>query len=112
MKITKKKMLLKAENIGTDTWPKYKLEAKIEGEIDNKYKTQKVTYVFYRKIEGIDFDYLIIKSTDESSIIDEPFIDSGLKEVKSYKIMYKVIGQYFLLLMKFFRHFFEYFFYK
>ena len=85
---------LKAENIGTDTWPKYKLEAKIEGEIDNKYKTQKVTYVFYRKIEGIDFDYLIIKSTDESSIIDEPFIDSGLKEVKSYKIMYKVIGQY------------------
>ena len=87
------KIELKAENIGTDTQPKYVLNASIS-DIDDNYANKKFEYIFYRKIEGVNEDYIPIKRGSESSMVDEPFADSALKEIKRYKVTYKVIGQY------------------
>ena len=87
------KIELKAQNIGTETQPKYVLNATIT-KIDDEYKNKKFEYIFYRKIEGIDEDYIPIQRGPESSLVDEPFAGSALKEVKRYKVTYKVIGQF------------------
>ena len=83
------KISLTAENIGNETNPIYKLEAKVS-DLEEKYNDKKVTYIFYRKIEGIDDDYKEIARIEEPTFIDEPF--ANMKETSNYKVSYKVIG--------------------
>jgi len=85
------KIELKAENIGTETQPIYVLNASVS-DIDESYKDKIFEYIFYRKIEGVDNDYIPIQRGLKSSLVDEPF--ASLKEIKSYKVTYKVIGQF------------------
>ena len=85
------KIVLKAQNIGTETQPKYELNAYIV-DIEYDYQNKKFEYIFYRKIEGIDNDYIPIQHGKKSTLIDEPF--ASLKEVKNYRVTYKVIGQF------------------
>ena len=61
---------------------------------DPNHNLNDVVYVFYRKIEGIDTDYKVIKRSSLPYYIDEPFADSDLKDIKKYKVTYKVIGQF------------------
>ena len=82
---------IQAKNIGTDTKPIYMLNATVSN-VDGNHKIEDVIYIFYRKIEGIDDDYVVIARTNEPFFIDEPFAD--LQEVKNYKVFYKVIGQF------------------
>ena len=82
-----------AKNIGTETQPKYMLNTSISN-VTDKYKDESFQYIFYRKIEGIDEDYIPICKGSDSSIIDEPFADYALQNIKRYKVTYKVIGQY------------------
>ena len=87
------KISLEVKNIGIDTYPKYELSAKVS-EIDSKYSDQKIEYIFYRMVEGTDSDYIEIARSSLPTYIDEPFADSEIKEIKKYKINYKVIGLY------------------
>ena len=80
---------LTSEKMGDDTNPKYKLQANIIN-LDSSYSRDDVTYLFYRKIDGVDSDYKVIYRGDETVVIDEPFAD--MQEVTSYKVNYKVIG--------------------
>ena len=85
------KIALSAENIGTETNPKYVLKATVS-DIESSYKSRTIQYVFYRKIEGLDEDYKVINRNTTPEYIDEPFSD--MKDIKNYKISYKVIGQF------------------
>ena len=87
------KIVLEAKNIGSDTYPIYNLTATVSG-IDSKYSDKEIVYIFYRMIEGIDTDYKVIARTTSPTYTDEPFADSDIKEIKKYKVNYKVIGQY------------------
>ena len=87
------KISLEAKNIGTDTYPKYELTATIS-EINADYSEQKIEYIFYRMVEGTDSDYIEIARSSLPTYIDEPFADSENKEIKKYKVNYKVIGIY------------------
>ena len=87
------KIYLDAKNIGTDKAPKYSLTARVNiSEVQSGYDLKNVIYIFYRKIEGLDDDYKEISTGKENSIIDEPF--SNMKDIKNYKVSYKVIGKF------------------
>ena len=83
------KITLKTEKTGEETNPKYKLEA-TASDLQSGYSYDDITYVFYRKIEGVDTDYKVILRGKETTLTDEPF--ANMLEVKSYKVSYKVIG--------------------
>ena len=85
------KIILKAENIGNDTNPIYKLEAEVQ-EMPSGYTLSDMVFVFYRKIEGIDVDYVVIARSNNPTYIDTPFDD--MDEIKSYNITYKVKGEF------------------
>ena len=85
------KITLTAQNLGTDANPKYKLEAKVS-DVDQSYNLNEVVYVFYRKIEGVDDDYIVIARSSEPYCTDEPFAD--MDGIKKYKVNYKVVGQF------------------
>ena len=87
------KISLDAKNIGTESYPQYNLTATVS-DYDPNHNLNDVVYVFYRKIEGIDTDYKVIKRSSLPYYIDEPFADSDLKDIKKYKVTYKVIGQF------------------
>ena len=87
------KITLDAKNIGTESYPQYNLTATVS-DYDPNHNLNDVVYVFYRKIEGIDTDYKVIKRSSLPYYIDEPFADSDLKDIKKYKVTYKVIGQF------------------
>ena len=80
---------LKVKNIGTETNPIYNLTA-IVGDIDSSYKSKTIFYVFYKKIESQDVDYIRIANITEPYYIDQP----NLTDAKNYKISYKVIGYF------------------
>ena len=63
---------LTSEKIGNDTNPKYKLQYNVFS-LDSGYSKDDVTYLFYRKIEGVDTDYKVIHRGDETFVTDEPF---------------------------------------
>ena len=84
------RLSLDATNIGNETYPVYKLQASIST-IDTNYNLTKIVYIFYRKIEGYDNDYLMIYNGSNPFFIDEPF--ANLKEAGNYKVSYKVVGQ-------------------
>ena len=75
-----------SEKIGNDTNPKYKLQANVFS-LDSGYSKDDVTYLFYRKIEGVDPDYKLIHRGDEIVITDEPFANK--QEIKNYKLLSK-----------------------
>ena len=85
------KIILKAENIGNDTNPVYRLEAEVP-EMPSGYTLSDLVFVFYRKIEGIDDDYVVIARSNNPIYIDTPFDD--MDEIKSYNITYKVRGEF------------------
>jgi hypothetical protein len=85
------KIILKAENIGNDTNPIYKLKAEVP-EMPSGYTLSDMVFVFYRKIEGIDVDYVVIARSNNPVYIDTPFDD--MDEIKSYNITYKVKGEF------------------
>jgi len=87
------KIKLEAKNIGNETYPIYNLTATVS-EINPDYLNKEIEYIFYRMIEGIDSDYKVIARTNSSIYIDEPFAGSDIKEIKKYKVNYKVIGVY------------------
>ena len=87
------KISLNAENIGNETYPKYNLTATIS-DIQESYQSKDIEYLFYRKIEGIDDDYKLIKRSSLPNYIDEPFAEYNMAEIKNYKVTYKVIGQF------------------
>ena len=87
------KISLNAENIGNETYPKYNLTATIS-DIQESYLSKDIEYLFYRKIEGIDDDYKLIKRSSLPNYIDEPFAEYNMAEIKNYKVTYKVIGQF------------------
>ena len=87
------KISLEAKNIGSETYPIYNLSATVS-DIDSKYSDKEIVYIFYRMIEGIDTDYKVIARSTLPTFTDEPFADSDVKEIKKYKVNYKVIGQY------------------
>ena len=82
---------LTAKNIGTDSKPKYKLEATVS-DVDSKYNISNVIYIYYRKIEGIDDDFREIGRSNEPTFIDEPF--ANMNDMTNYKVTYKVIGRF------------------
>ena len=60
------------EKIGNDTNPKYKLQSNVLS-LDSGYSKDDITYLFYRKIEGIAPDYKGIHRDDKTIITDEHF---------------------------------------
>ena len=85
------KIILKAENIGNETNPIYKLQAEVP-EIPSGYTLSDVTFIFYRKIEGVDDDYIVIAKSKESVYID--YLCDEMDEIKSYNVSYKVKGEF------------------
>ena len=83
------KIVLKSENIGSETLPKYVLKATVI-DVDGSYNLANVKYSFQRKIVGEDDEFREIAFISEDTYTDEPFET----ENTNFKIIYKVIGKF------------------
>ena len=87
------KISLASINLGTEKSPKYELTATIT-DLDSSYDINNVEYTFKRKINGKDDRYKEIAVQKENIYIDVPFTEEELKNMTSYKVSYKVIGEF------------------
>ena len=87
------KISITSNNLGTEKSPKYQLIATIT-DLDSSYDINDVEYTFKRKIDGKDDRYKEIVTQSENTYIDEPFTEDELTDMTSYKVSYKVIGEF------------------